>query len=104
MATRAIRIGSVVTCKIGNFGEKGHKKSVPVKIKDIKELAHGEREYWFQILGLCVIGKAHRATDPRARTDLFCAIKNHVGYAGQLPHAKGIENTTDALAHLGYSW
>lgn len=98
-----IRRGSVVTCKIGLYGERGHKRSVPVRIKDIVELAHGKREYWFEILGLCVVGKATRTEHHNDRTDLFCPIKNHIAYGGQMPSAKNVTTQVDALAYLGYN-
>lgn len=102
VSAKPIRRGSIVTCKIGNYGERGYRRSVPVRIKDIVELAHGQREYWFEVLGLCVVGKAHKTESHKDKTDLFCSIRNHVAYAGQMPLIKGVETQTDALAYIGY--
>lgn len=95
-----IRRGSVVTCRIGNEGERGFKPSVPVKVVDIKDGKNGNRIYWFRILGLLVVGFA--TVSKNKGVDLFCNITNHVGCEGQMPSVKGVRNQTDALVHLGY--
>jgi len=95
-----IRRGSVVTCRIGNEGERGFKRSVPVKVVDIKNGKHGAKTYWFRILGLLVVGFA--TPSKNEGVDLFCAIQNHVGCEGQAPAVKGVRTPNDALAHLGY--
>lgn len=101
-----IRRGSVVTCQFGLYGQPGYKKSVPVKVVDIKVGKHQVREYWVRVLGLLVIGVAKASPEAKRtkKTDLYCPVGKFVGCHGQMPHVSNVVNESDALAYLGYSF
>lgn len=95
-----MKIGDLVNCRIGLFGDVGYKSSVPVKIKDITKNKKGDKEYWFQELGLCVIGIAKKREIGANR--LYSGRGSYVAYAGQRLAIKGVITEVDALAYLGY--
>ncbi len=99
-----IRRGAVMRCQFGLFGDKGYRKSVAVKVIDVKVGPKGIRTYLVRILGLCVIGIAHKPDVKRKDIDLFSATNRYVAYAGQFPSRPGIETESEALISLGYEF
>ena len=91
--------GEVVRVQIGRPGERGYKINVPATIFDTSVGEFNVKQYWFRVLGLCVVGRAIAQKGP---DDLFCSIANHVAYAGQQPARKDVSTEAHALAYLGY--